>query len=58
MLDVSRAESYEITPVRLSVRLFVRLSLSFLKIRSLVFSDIVHDDSWPWYLVTEEARCF
>ena len=45
MLDVSRAESYEITPVRLSVRLFVRLSLSFLKIRSLVFSDIVHDDS-------------
>ena len=27
-------------------------SLSFLKIRSLVFSDILHDDSWPWYLVT------
>ena len=26
--------------------------LSFLKIRSLVFSDILHDDSWPWYLVT------
>ena len=20
------------------------------------FSDIVHDDSWPWYLVTDEAR--
>ena len=20
------------------------------------FSDIVNDDSWPWYLVTDEAR--
>ena len=20
------------------------------------FSDIVHDDSWPWYLATDEAR--
>ena len=29
-------------------------SLTFLKIGSLVFSDIVHDDSWPWHLVTDE----
>ena len=29
--------------------------LIFLKIGSLVFSDIVHNDSWPWYLVTDEA---
>ena len=20
------------------------------------FSDVTHDDSWPWYLVTDEAR--
>ena len=32
---------YEITLVRLSVRLL----LTFLKIGSIVFSDIVHDDS-------------
>ena len=30
----------------------VRLSLSFLKIRSLFFSDTVHDDSKAWCLVT------
>ena len=41
--------------VRLSVCPSVRASLSFLKIGSLVFSDIVHDDSWPWHLVTDEA---
>ena len=51
-LDVSRTASYEITVVPLSVR----LSLSSLKIGSLVLSDIVHDDSWPWYLVTDRAR--
>ena len=51
-LNVSRTASYEITIVLLSVR----PSLSFLKIGSLVFSDILHDDSWPWYLVTDEAR--
>ena len=34
----------------------VRPSLSFLKIGSSVFSNIVHDDSWPWYIVTDEAR--
>ena len=42
--------------VRLSARLSVRPSLSFLKIGSLVLSDIVHDDIWPLYLVTDEAR--
>ena len=42
--------------VRLSVCLSVRPSLSFLKIGSLVFSDIVQGDSWPWYVVTDEAR--
>ena len=60
-LDVSRtASSYETTSVRrLSVCSFVRPlvlpSLTFLKIGSLAFSDIVHDDSW-WHLVTEKTR--
>ena len=44
--------SYEITLVRLSVRPL----LSFLKIASLVFSDIVHYDRWPRYPVTDEIR--
>ena len=35
-----------------SVCLFVHPSLNFLNIGSLVFSNIVHDNSWPWYLVT------
>ena len=48
--------SYEITFVLLFVCLSVRPSLSFLKIISLVFSDIAHNYSWPWYLVTGEAR--
>ena len=39
-----------------SVCLSVCPSLHFLKIGSLVFCDIVHDDSWPWILVTDEAR--
>ena len=43
MLNVSRTVSYEIT-------------LSLLKIESLVFSDIVHGDSGPWYLVTEKKQ--
>ena len=54
-LDVSRTGSYEIALVRLSVCQFVVLSdhpsLSFLKFGSLFFSDILPDDSWPWYLV-------
>ena len=41
-----------------SVSPSVRPSPGFLKIGSLVFSDIVYDDSWAWYLVTEEARFF
>ena len=53
-LDISQTASFEITRVRLSAR----PSLSFLKIGWLVFSHIVHDDSWPWYLVTNEARLF
>ena len=39
-----------------SVRMSVRLSLNFLKTGSLVFSDIVQDDTRPWYLVTDKAR--
>ena len=31
-------------------------SLSFLKIGSLAFSDIVHNDSWPGYLATDGPR--
>ena len=44
--------------VPLSVRLYIPVcpSLSFFKIGSLVFSGIVHDDSWPWHLVTDRAR--
>ena len=62
--DFSRTAFYEITLVRLFVCPSVCLSvcpsvppsLSFLKIGLLVFSDIVHDDSWPWYLLTDKAR--
>ena len=54
-LDVNLTVSYEITLVRLSIRPSVHLSLGFLKIGSLVFSDIVHDDSWPWDPVTDAA---
>ena len=57
--DVSRTASYKITHVSGSVYLSVcpsvRLSPSFLKIESSVFSDIVHDDSCPWYLMTDGA---
>ena len=42
--------------VCLSVCPSIRPSLSSLKIVSLIFSDIVHDDSWPWYLVVDTAR--
>ena len=55
ILDVRRYSdrtSYEITLVHLSVC----PSLSFRKIGSLVFSDIVHDDSWPWHIVTDRPR--
>ena len=48
-IDVSRStlvgqDRYKITLVRLSIRLSVRPSLNFLKIGSLLFSDIVHDE--------------
>ena len=55
-LNFTWTMSYEIIIVCLSVHLSVRPSLSFLKIRSLVFSVILHDDNRPWYLVTDEAR--
>ena len=45
MLSVSPTASYEITLIRLSVCLSCRQSQSFLKIGSLFFSDIIHDDS-------------
>ena len=61
-LDVGRSTLVGHRPMKslLSVRPSVRCtsvcpSLSFLKIGPLDFSDIVHDDSWPWYLVTDEA---
>ena len=41
MLNISQAASYEIILVYLSVHLSILLSLNFLKIGSLVFSDIV-----------------
>ena len=44
-LDISQTASYEITPVCLSVRLTICLSLKFLQIGSLAFSDILHDDT-------------
>ena len=44
--------------VCLSVLVSVRPSLNVFKIGSLVFSDIVHDDSWSWFVVTEEDRFF
>ena len=61
MLDVSSTASYEIALVRLSVLYLsvcpsVCSSLVFLKTGSLFFSDIVQDDSWLWYLVTEEGK--
>ena len=40
-LDVN----WTVTLARLSIRLSFRPSLSFLKIESLAFSDIVHDNS-------------
>ena len=40
----------------LFVPLSVYLSLGFLTIGWLAFSNIVHDDSQPWYLVTDGAR--
>ena len=52
-LDISQTASYEITLVCLSICLSICLSL---KTGLLVFSDVVDDDSWPWYLATDEGR--
>ena len=55
-LTIVRQHPYEITFVCLSVRPLVCItSLSFLEMDNLFFSDIAHG-SWPWYLVTDEAR--
>ena len=60
MLNFGWTTYHEITLVNLSVPLSISLSvhpsLNFIKIGSLVFSNIVNDESWPWYLVTEKAR--
>ena len=60
MLHVSWTGPCEVTRVHLSVHLsigpFVYPSLSFLKIGSLAFYDIVHHNSWRLYLVNDEAR--
>ena len=40
-----------------SVHLSVRPSITnFSQDWIITFSDIVHDDSWPWYLVVDKAR--
>ena len=53
----SPTASYKITLVGQSVRLSIHLSITkFSQDWIIVFSDFVHDDSWPWDLVTEEAR--
>ena len=43
-LNISQTASYEVTYICLFACLSVRPSLSFIKIGSLVFSNIVHDD--------------
>ena len=64
-LDVSRTESYEIPLVRLSVHLSVCLSVrlsnrpfvtKFSQDWIISFSEIVHDEDWPLYIVTDEAK--
>ena len=57
-LDVSRTTFFEITFVCLSI--FPTICPSFTKFSQVwiigFFPDIVHDDSWPWYLVTGKVR--
>ena len=64
-LDVSLTESYEINLVHLSVHLSVCLSVllsdrpsvtKFSQDWIISFSEIVQDDNWPLYLVTDEAK--
>ena len=52
-LDVSRTASYEITLVRLSVRPSVT---KFCQNCIFSFFDTVHENSWPWYLVTDRRN--
>ena len=56
MLDITQTASYEIILTCLFIHLPIRPSLNSLKIGSLVFSDIAHDDGWPWYLATDTGR--
>ena len=57
MPNISWTASYENHSLRsVSIHSSVCSSLSFLNNGSLVHSYIVHDDSWPWYLVTDKAR--
>ena len=57
-LDFCRTVFYEITLLCLPIRLSDHPSLNFLKIKSLVFSDILLDDSWTWYLVILMSKVF
>ena len=52
-------------PMKSLLSIFLSVCLSvfpsvrhFLKIGLLVFSEMIHDDSWPWYLLTEGTRFF
>ena len=51
MLDVSR-----IAPMKLLSPSVFPSDTKFYQNWIISFCDIVHDDSWLWYLVTEEAR--
>ena len=55
-LDLSRIASYEVILLRLFVRPSVTKSSQDWII--VFFSDLKQDDSWSWYIVTEEARFF
>ena len=57
-LDVSQTASYKIILACLSVSSSVTSSTSvkFSQNWIISFFYIVHDHSWPWYLVTDEAR--
>ena len=52
-LDVSRTASHKINFIRLAAH----PSLSFLMIWSLVFPDIVHDESWPKADFSKQKFC-
>ena len=56
MLDIRQHPMKSLLSVCPSVCSSIHSSLSFLKIGSLVFSVIIHEDSWLWHLVTDRAR--